>query len=149
MKKKTILLWWLFVTALEPEKFKISCLDRFLATTICTDVAGLAQLYRAHTRFNVVTFLLSITVLLLFFFFNEFFNVSSALKEYCFFDAKWNSHRRLCARTGFWPLLLHAYVLFLEGLHNFLAHLYLMRAVTFLLNTTVLFLFWFHAKWIL
>ena len=53
----------------------------------CTDVAGLAQLSRAHTRFNVVTFLLSITVLFLFFF-NEFFNVSSAFKEYCFFHAK-------------------------------------------------------------
>ena len=32
----------------------------------CTNVAGLAQLYRAHTRFNVVTFLLSITLLFLF-----------------------------------------------------------------------------------
>ena len=37
----------------------------------CTDVAGLAQLSRAHTRFNVVTFLLSITVLLFFFFMNS------------------------------------------------------------------------------
>ena len=37
----------------------------------CTDVAGLAQLSRAHTRFNVVTFLLSITVLLLLFFMNS------------------------------------------------------------------------------
>ena len=54
----------------------------------CTDVAGLAQLSRAHTRFYVVTFLLSITVLFLFCFFYEFFNVSSALKEYCFFHAK-------------------------------------------------------------
>ena len=45
----------------------------------------------------------------------------------------------------------HCYcnALFLEGVHNFLAHLYLMRAVTFFLNTTVLFLFWFHAKRIL
>lgn len=32
----------------------------------CNDVAGLAQLSRAHTRFTVVTFLLSITVLFLF-----------------------------------------------------------------------------------
>ena len=54
----------------------------------CTDVAGLAQLSRAHTRFYVVTFLLSITVLFLFLFFYEFFNASSALKEYCFFHAK-------------------------------------------------------------
>ena len=32
----------------------------------CTNVAGLAQLSRAHTRFNVVTFLLSITFVIIF-----------------------------------------------------------------------------------
>ena len=38
--KKAILLWWLFVTALELGKFKISCLNRFLATTIVLTLQG-------------------------------------------------------------------------------------------------------------
>ena len=77
-----------FCDSVGARKIQDSVLGQVFGHYYCTDVAGLAQLSRAHTRFNVVTFLLSITLLFLVFFFNEFFNVSSALKEYCFFHAK-------------------------------------------------------------
>ena len=95
-----------FVTALEPEKFKISCLDRFLATIMALTLQGSLN-FLAHIL--DLMWLRFCWVLRYYFCFvltqNEFFNVSSALKEYCFFHAKKNSHRRLRARTGFWPLL--------------------------------------------
>ena len=77
-----------FVTALEPEKFKISCLDRFLVTTIVLTLQGSLNFLAHILDFMWLHFCWVLPYYFCFVFFYEFFNVSSALKEYCFFHAK-------------------------------------------------------------
>ena len=142
MKKKTILLWWLFVTALEPGKFKIPCLDRFLATTIVLTLQGSLNFLAHILDLMWLRFCWALPYYFCFVLMqNEFFNVSSALKEYCFFPRKVKQSQKITCTDRFLATAITC--TFLEDLHNFLAHLYLMRAVTFLLNTTVLFSFGF------
>ena len=55
-----------FCDSVGARKIQDFVLGQVFGQYYCTDIAELAQLSRAHTRFNVVTFLLSITVLFLF-----------------------------------------------------------------------------------
>ena len=55
-----------FCDSVGARKIQDFVLEQVFGHYYCTDVAELAQLSRAHTRFNVVTFLLSITFVIIF-----------------------------------------------------------------------------------